>query len=96
METILTLFCFIGTIIYNKKYKPCKRFFKSLFQVLYMMAGSLLLAAICYTSAYDLQDLYPNFPIRVIMQFLGAVSMYGIPLFYLISIAILIRIDKNE
>ena len=95
-EIILVFLSFVVSLTYNKKDKFFKRFFGAFFQTFFLIISSLIIAAVFFTSAYDTQDLYPNLPILKIFNFLGNLALYGIPLFYIISILILIKIEKKD
>lgn len=89
---MLALLCFVVAYIYNKNDK-C--FLKSFFKVLWLILSCLIIASVFFTSAHDVQDSYPGLPILSLFHFAGGVCMYGIPLFYIVSILILLKLEKR-
>ena len=92
---LLILLCFIVTFISGKKDLLFKRFFNSFFNALYITAFSFFVAAPFWGFRYELQNIYPNFPIAETFSFFLAVFLtFCVPFIYII--VILIRINKTK
>jgi len=86
----LILLCFVVSFLYNKKNKIFKRIFKSFIHTVCIVIISFYLSAIFLAPRYDMRDRYPDIPIFEILDCLGHILAFGIPILYII-----ITIIKN-